>query len=541
MLKSIIFKTLKPNYTSQIIKPFSMYRSNGLQKEYEKEKAEYNKQKKETIRNHQKQYWEEQTKIENDYLEEFTIANKRKKMILDGKHRNGMIKNAMLCYKNIQFEIERQQKFIAKQKIWREQDAQELLDKHSLLTMLDRQAEEDWLTPSNFDEKVSKEMNKILPPTILSHVDYYNRLQKYAVLMDAGKTELAEELKINKKVIDYKNRMLQSIYEELKVVIKYLTYTEEHSVFSLYQHTILRIENYLQPNTNQDSKFLIDKFTTLFKNLIALIRLENSNPDRKVELIENQLKALTMILVLWNKYTEVIYLPEHQVEGILNKKGEDDQGQDGIKRPDTLEELLEKGDPRLLKEYHFTRITDKRSKGLKDFRGLFDDQPIKTEVEDKFVPKDKVKSILERNDLMQEGKEEYTETEDEEGKENFILQKSEQEKQDKIAGKETVSSKKPEAKKSKDKDKKKITGEKRKLLENQAEEVFQEKVPAGKPESESKSKSKTESEKTIEDPLEPKIKTYEQIKEEEERKGKGLLEKYMLESLKAQVKSKYHI
>jgi hypothetical protein len=360
---------------------FSYRRRTNLTEQYEIEKAEYEKKLKEYRQKHREDFWAEQSKIENKWLEEFMKTQKEKKRRDEDKLRSSIIKNSMACYNNIKRMIEEHQAFLAKQKVWREEDASELTQKHDLLTMLDRQSE-DWLTPQNIDEKLEKTLNTILPPTILSHVDYYKRINKYASLIEEGYNEEAEKLKINKKILEYKNKQLEPLYHELKTIIRHLTYTEENSVYDLYNETVNRLKYHF--DNHKGIEPIIEHFTGLFKKLITLIRLEYENPNTKLELIENQLKSLTMILVIWNRYVEIIYMPDEEVEFSI----EHEMGKSKTNLRDrSLEDIMEEGDPKELKNYYFTQITEKKTKGkglfLSDFKDFYDQPRLREKIGEK--------------------------------------------------------------------------------------------------------------------------------------------------------------
>lgn len=327
--------------------------------------------------------------------------------------------------------------------------------------MLDRQSQ-DWLTPDNIDEKLNVQLNQILPPTILSHVDYYDKLNRYALYLEQGLDKEADDIKYNKKIIKYKNDQLALIYEELKTIIKHLTYTEENSVFALYIETSNKIKSSLQSNKNDQSQQLIDHCTYLFKKIITLIRLENEKPNNKIEVIESQLKALTMIIVLWRRYTDVIYTPDNDIENILNDQKES-QEESYVDRK-TLEELIEEGDPNNLKNYYFNRISEKKTKGqglfINKFLGLYDDPTLRKKVEDidrKIIDKNEIKVTNIKRKKIEE-------QEEEEEMQEEIQLKNQVEGEKKLTPnkqKETLKKKRVQVK-----------GEKRKLIETQASEVF---------------------------------------------------------------------
>jgi hypothetical protein len=71
-----------------------MYRSNReLSKDFERERGEYNRAKKEMLKKHTQDFWEDQTKVENEWLENFTKLHKEKKFRDEAKLRNTIIKN----------------------------------------------------------------------------------------------------------------------------------------------------------------------------------------------------------------------------------------------------------------------------------------------------------------------------------------------------------------------------------------------------------------------------------------------------------------
>src|SRR5690242_8701199 len=93
---------LSGNITNIYTKSFGMYRGNpALSVPYEKERAVYKKEKKEMLKQHTKDFWEEQTKVENLWLQDFMKTQSDKKKKDDAKLRTSIIKNSFKCYQNI--------------------------------------------------------------------------------------------------------------------------------------------------------------------------------------------------------------------------------------------------------------------------------------------------------------------------------------------------------------------------------------------------------------------------------------------------------
>ena len=81
-----------------LLKNFSTGRGTKMNKEFEKDIKEYKKAKNETMKSHRMEFWEEHTKTENLWLEEFLKTGREKKQLDDAKHRNSIIKNSFICY-----------------------------------------------------------------------------------------------------------------------------------------------------------------------------------------------------------------------------------------------------------------------------------------------------------------------------------------------------------------------------------------------------------------------------------------------------------
>ena len=113
-----------------------------------------------------------------------------------------------------------------------------------MLTLLDEQSKH-WITFDNMDQKIEENINLLIPPSILSSKDYYRRLQKQAILYDQGQYDEAEDVRMNKEVIDYKNKILINIYRDLKNLIRKVTFTEEHTIYDQYKDCVARVKNSL--------------------------------------------------------------------------------------------------------------------------------------------------------------------------------------------------------------------------------------------------------------------------------------------------------
>lgn len=113
-----------------------------------------------------------------------------------------------------------------------------------MLSLLDEQSKH-WITIDNLNQKVEENINLLMPSSILSHKDYYRRIQKQAILYDQGQYDEAEDVRMNKETIDFKNKILINIYRDLKNLIRKVSFTEEHSIFEHYKDYVARVKNSL--------------------------------------------------------------------------------------------------------------------------------------------------------------------------------------------------------------------------------------------------------------------------------------------------------
>ena len=201
----------------------------------------------------------------------------------------------------------------------------QLLNKHNLLVILEKQSL-DWITNKNTDVNVNKNLEKVIPPTIISHQDYYRRLQKRALLIETGNLDEAEATSKKTKIHEYKNNVLQDIYKQLKENIRHVTYTPEHAIYSIYLDYETRLKNNLvllrfykfQDMKTEEMSVLKIRLTEAFKRLIAYQRLEYEKPITKFKMIESQLQSLFQLIISWTQYVNFLYKTDAEMEILVN-------------------------------------------------------------------------------------------------------------------------------------------------------------------------------------------------------------------------------
>ncbi len=308
----------KKHFANYFKKPTNrIFKQRRFDMEFEKERDEFKENYKNAIKDIRTQYWKDQDKIESDYIEYFNFYQGNLKWKADSQDRLWIINESFRCASKMKTLIENQQKFLAKQKIWQIEDKEKHEEQQSLLTLLDKQAE-NWLTPQNFSSKISNVLDLIIPPTIGSHKDYYNKINKYALMIEEGKLEEAEEFKRKDLNQDFKNSLLEPIYSNLKKMIKKLSRTPEHEIYDEYQYIISKLKDKINIKEGK-GKEIYDVLTEKYKSLINNIRLANQEPNNKIDLIENTLTCISSLIVAWEKYVEVLYMSNEDLYKVQNK------------------------------------------------------------------------------------------------------------------------------------------------------------------------------------------------------------------------------
>ena len=101
LIKNISFKgTSFASFYSHIAKTFFRRKSDNI-KDYEIERAKYYKDLKEYRKKNQRLFWENQTNIENDYIEKHYEEFNKKHYRDQAKFNNSIIRDAMKTYINI--------------------------------------------------------------------------------------------------------------------------------------------------------------------------------------------------------------------------------------------------------------------------------------------------------------------------------------------------------------------------------------------------------------------------------------------------------
>lgn len=307
------------NYFKKIKNPEKIYKYRRYDGSYEKEKEEFIHKYKETRKELVDTFWKEHSVIEKEYLDDFYESQLELKKENQIKDVDFIISQAWKCAKETNHRKEAHDRFYAKQKAWRLEDSIKKDDQQGLLNLMDRQAE-NWLTIKNFNQKIPYVIDELLPPTVISHNDYYSKLSAYAVLVDSGELEKAEELKRGDFNIEEKNSILEPLFINLKKMIKSISKTNENKYVEAYSIIERKLKNAY--NTERgEGKDLLDNFKSLFKKMVEIQRQINENDSNKLIAIEHTLQNLINLIITWNKYVEILYMTADAMQKNIDELG----------------------------------------------------------------------------------------------------------------------------------------------------------------------------------------------------------------------------
>ena len=197
-----------------------------------------------------------------------------------------------------------------------------------MLDALELEQEKRWPKLGNLDKKI--DLDLIFPQNVLNFSEYQAKIQKLALLAEAGDTDGMQALLDNKSIIDKKNKLLQPIFRDVKSQIKHMTHTPEFELMREYlsmREQIVTSGEGAGDNTATARK--LNKLRAYYGVLLAKRKKEiNESLPLQLKTIKQRLDNIYELLSLWNRYTEVIYMPESEMNFILMMEKMDIRPQD---------------------------------------------------------------------------------------------------------------------------------------------------------------------------------------------------------------------
>lgn len=129
----------------------------------------------------------------------------------------------------------------------------------------------------------------------------------------------------SQNVIEQKNLLLTPIFRDIKTQIRHMTYTPEYLVMREFmdnRNKMLEITEGTMPKEKRDA--ILGSLTHKYAKLLALKQKEmNESWKGRVNVLEQRLEDMFKLLTLWQKYVDVIYMPETEINLLNQIKPED--------------------------------------------------------------------------------------------------------------------------------------------------------------------------------------------------------------------------
>lgn len=162
--------------------------------------------------------------------------------------------------------------------------------------------EKNWFTKENLDTKVLNQV--LIPDVVSSHSEYFETLQKTALLNEVGDLEGLEDVVFETKITKFRNSLLVPLYSRIKGLVKFLKSTPETQLLKDYEAAQAHLNSTLR---GKELANKLSKLQALYEGLLIRIRKDlDSNPGK---MIEESLKKFLMfynILQLWKEYTHIL-------------------------------------------------------------------------------------------------------------------------------------------------------------------------------------------------------------------------------------------
>lgn len=310
--RNIIFNLTKSITYAKKPKEITTYKYRRYDNIQQKERLEFFQKFKETRKEMLDQYWKDQAIIEEEFKTELQYKQKNEINKNRQVYLSFVINQSFRCRKEMKWRKDLHLKFEAKKRVWQLEEDELNKEKQALLNILDQQSE-NWLTPTNFDKKINSVLDEILPTTLISHKDFYNKLNKYALLLDQGDIKAAEQLKYSEEHSEFKNSLLKPLYKNLIKMIKIFSRPKQ---FEIHNH------HYTQKILNPEK---IEEIKNSYNQQVKKLNNYDNTPIGKLENIEFQLKFILNMLITWNKYVEILYLTDEEISKNLKKSLEQDK------------------------------------------------------------------------------------------------------------------------------------------------------------------------------------------------------------------------
>lgn len=289
--------------------------------EFEKERRDYKQLLKSYRLKNISEYWERQTKVENEYIEKWNKLQ-QEKGARDRMHlRASVVKVATGTQHHIKERTQNEAKKIANIQKYELDQATRKANRMKILQMLNFDSK-TWYTAENIEQKMVSEV--LIPDFVYDQTAYYLQLQELAILYERADFQGMEGAMNEAEFIREKNTKILPLYSELVSLIKKITYDQEAQYLEDYSHLKDVIENN-EEFTIAGKEEKINKLKSSYKQLISQWKTESNSPSQRINTLHDQLVYLFSLLKIWRTYITLVKMDKISFDMLLREEEEDDE------------------------------------------------------------------------------------------------------------------------------------------------------------------------------------------------------------------------
>jgi hypothetical protein len=292
-----------------------------LNNEFEKERQEYKKLLKSYRLKNISEYWERQTKVENEYIEKWNKLQQEKHHRDQMNLRASVVRVAAGTAHHIKERTENEAKKISNiHKYELDQEAKKA-NRMKILQMLNFDSK-TWYTQENIEQKMVSEV--LIPDFVYDQTAYYLHLQELAILSERADFQGMEGAMNEAEFIRQKNTKILPLYSELVSLIKQITYDQEAQYLEDYSYLKDVIENDKEL-TSQYKEEKVNKLKSSYKQLISQWKTESNSPSERINTLHDQLVFLFSLLKTWRTYITLVKMDKFSFDMLVREEEEDDE------------------------------------------------------------------------------------------------------------------------------------------------------------------------------------------------------------------------
>jgi len=289
--------------------------------EFENEKRDYKKLLKSYRLKNISEYWERQTKVENEYIEKWNKLQQQKGARDLMNLRASVVKVAAGTQNHIKERTQNEAKKIANIQKYELDQAARKANRMKMLQMLNFDSK-TWYTAENIEQKMVSEV--LIPDFVYDQTAYYLQLQELAILYERADYQGMEGAMNEAEFIREKNTKILPLYSELVSLIKKITYDQEAQYLEDYSYLKDVVENN-EELTIAGKEEKINKLQSSYKQLISQWKAESNSPSNRINTLHDQLVYLFSLLKIWRTYITLVKMDKISFDILLREEEEDDE------------------------------------------------------------------------------------------------------------------------------------------------------------------------------------------------------------------------